>query len=226
MGLFKKKEPREPREDDSTFMKLWLNKRTHAMMVLGAYFVFFAILLIIINVASPKTTNVKTNKEHLTKLFNNINEKNYKYNHMISYNNKVYYFSGTYQNEIMVGKIIDDDRIIPVKIENASCAVGEYGEDGEFIPQTEECPSDINYSNFITSEIYKNIKDVNISPTSLKDHYYLKLNNDTNYDILFENDDIKAIVINDKVSTYQLRFNYDLNSNANETLENNTDTDI
>lgn len=207
MGLFKKKELREPREDDSTFMKLWLNKRTHAMMVLGAYLVFFAILLIVINVGSPKTNTTKTNKEHLNKLFANYKEKNYKFNHMITNNDKVYYFNGTNTDGIIIGKIIDDDKIYNVKIENKECTVGTYNENGEFIPAYETCPAELRYTYFIPEEIYETVKYLKISPTSLKDHYYIKLNDQISYDISFENDEIKAIVIKEKDTSYQLRYN-------------------
>lgn len=211
MGLFKKKELREPREDDSTFMKLWLNKRTHAMMVLGAYLVFFAILLIVINVGSPKTDIKATNKEHLNKLFSTVKGKNYKFNHMITNNDKVYYFNGTNIDGIIVGKIIDDDKIINVKIENKECTVGSYNDKEEFIPAYEQCPEELRYTNFIPEEIYETVKYLKISPTSLKDHYYLKLNDNISYDISFENDDLKAVVIKEKDTSYQLRFNFNIN---------------
>lgn len=222
MGLFKKKEPREPRDDDSTFMKLWLNKKTHAMMVLGAYFVFFAILLIVINVSSPNTKNTVTNKEHLNKLFSNVSGKKYKFNHMITNNDKVYYFNGTNDNGIIIGKIIEDDKIINVKIENKECVVGTYNDNNEFVPAYEVCPSDLRYTNFIPEEIYETIKYLRISPTSLSDHYYIKLNDKVSYDVSFEKDDIKAIVIKDNDYTYQLRFNLVLNSDNSDT---NVDTE-
>ena len=65
MGLFSKKEkkPREIKETDSTLVKLWYNPRTHAMMVLGAYLVFFvAVILFIKSLPTEPKENKKQHK--------------------------------------------------------------------------------------------------------------------------------------------------------------------
>ena len=58
MSIFKKKKKEEKilAEDASTFQKLWHDKRTHAAMVLGMYFVGIMILVIFMNVASKNNT--------------------------------------------------------------------------------------------------------------------------------------------------------------------------
>ena len=75
MGFFTKKEkkPREIKETDSTFVKLWYNPRTHAMMVLGAYFVFFLVVILFLK-SLPNNQTVETKKktgESIEELFKN-----------------------------------------------------------------------------------------------------------------------------------------------------------
>ena len=62
-NLFRKeKEEKILPDNATTFQKLWHNKRTHAAMVLGIYFIFILILIIFINIA-PKKEYKEGNKK-------------------------------------------------------------------------------------------------------------------------------------------------------------------
>ena len=85
MKLFQKKEPREIKEDDSLFVKIWYNKRYHAIMSLSLYFIFFLIIIILVNVSSSKNSKDTTiNGTYTQKYFESLGSKDISYNYIIN----------------------------------------------------------------------------------------------------------------------------------------------
>lgn len=55
--MFKLKKEKEEKVGESTFSKLWHNKRTHSAMVLGVYLVFIMGVVILINLIPPNNSD-------------------------------------------------------------------------------------------------------------------------------------------------------------------------
>ncbi|MBO4601444.1 MAG: hypothetical protein J5634_04355 [Bacilli bacterium] len=208
MGLFttKKKEPREIKEDDSLFIKLWYNPRTHALMVLGAYLVFFLVILLVINIGS-KTTDV--NKPVLgkdtKKLFDYYLDKNTTYNFVINKPSKTYYFSGVKiaDNDIY-GTLLSDGESKNIYVSAGLCKIVRE-ENGEYIQvEDETCPSDIEYNYFDITYIYTVIESLKTTSSSLKDRYNFVLTNNYSYKFYFDKEKINKIEIKDSNDTYTL----------------------
>ena len=135
MKLFSKKAPREIKEDDSTLVKLWYNPRTHAIIVLGAYLVFFLIIILIAN-TSTNTKKVQNKKlgSDLESYFINLSDKNVSYNYTISKRDETYYFSGIKQTDGNIfGTMLHNNEINKILVSNESCVVGDYDNDNLYI---------------------------------------------------------------------------------------------
>ena len=225
MGLFKKKEPREIKDDDPTFIKLWYNPRTHALIVLLLYFLFFAFILIFVNVAGTrKKVDNSINGSTIKALFNNTSSKELSYNYVINHGSKTYYFSGNDKDEDIDGTILYNGESTTIKISDNKCSVGEYIKD-EFVLNYKLCPENINYEYFDIENIYNLIKDVK-GTKYLSDHYYyFKINNTIEVKIYFDtNDTISKISLSEKNYTYDLNLSYEEDITEPDTLndeENN-----
>ena len=205
MALFKKKKPREIREDDSTFVKLWYNPRTHAMMVLGVYFIFFAIVIIFINLGSNKSTTTKdVNGSTIKESFTNLNGKSLSYNYVVNIGKTTYYFSGSNEHENITGTILSDGIVTPIKVENNECVVGEYNGE-EFNPEYKLCPQDINYSYFDYNYIYSIVENIKTNRYKENDKYEFK-KDDTTYMIYIKDKKLDKIVITAGENTYTLEY--------------------
>ena len=160
MKLFQKKEPREIKEDDSLFVKIWYNKRYHAIMSLSLYFIFFLIIIILVNVSSSKNSKDTTiNGTYTQKYFESLGSKDISYNYIINQGNKTYYFSGINKNDGVFGNILYNGESTTVKISDGQCYVGSYVKDS-FVESDTLCPENINYKYFDTNYIYSLISDV------------------------------------------------------------------
>ena len=212
MGLFKKKEPREIKDDDPTFIKLWYNPRTHALIVLLLYFLFFAFILIFVGITG------------IIFVLNNTSSKKLSYNYVINHGSKTYYFSGNDKDEDIDGTILYNGESTTIKISDNKCSVGEYIKD-EFVLNYKLCPENINYEYFDIENIYNLIKDVK-GIKYLSDHYYyFKINKTIEVKIYFDtNDTISKISLSEKNYTYDLNLSYEENITEPDTLtdeENN-----
>ena len=210
MGLFKKKEPREIKEDDPTFIKLWYNPRTHALMVLGLYFLFFAFILIFVNVVGTrKKADNSINGSTIKALFTNTTNKELSYNYEINRGNKTYYFSGKDNIDDIDGTILYNGESTTVKISEDKCIVGEYVKD-EFVPSETLCPENIKYEYFKVDNIYNLIKDIKGTKYLSDKYYYFKIDNDIDVKVYFDsNDIISKVSLNDNNYSYELNLSYE-----------------
>lgn len=203
MALFKKKKPREIKEDDSTFVKLWYNPRSHALIVLGLYFLFFLILIIFLNISDNKTSKSNNLKgSNINDLFLNLEKKEITYDYIIKTGKKNYLFNGKKYNDSITGLLTFNGENINIKVDNDKCIVGTYDED-EFKPQYSLCPDDINYTYFDYKNIYNLIKNVEIR-NNQQGYYSVHVNKDINMNIFYKDKNINKIVIRDKNSEYEL----------------------
>ncbi len=119
MGIFKKKEKVMP-QNPTKFQKLWYNKRTHAMMVLGVYFVFIAILLLIINIAPKTEKKVPTNNQReqitITDLQTSLINSDYNFTYEITQNGNKTLFKGLSKNNQVEGYKETNTEIIKYEI--------------------------------------------------------------------------------------------------------------
>lgn len=214
MSLFKKKEPREIKDTDPLFIKLWYNPRSHAIMVLSAYFVFFAIILIMVAITGKsQNNNLNIKGSSLLNSFNAIDEENILYNFVITIGNKTYYFSGSDLNNSLYGTLLSNGESSTIKIENDQCIVGEYKND-EFIPSYMLCPENINYSFFNIMNIYKLIDSINGTKSNIDKNYVFKDKNNNEIKIYRDNNDIiSKIIIKDKNNDlYELNYSEETNN--------------
>ena len=215
MGLFKKKKPREIREEDSTFVKLWYNPRTHALMVLGAYFVFFLIVIIIINVSARKTTNNEVKGSILQDKFTILDNQDLSYNYVINIDKDTYYFQGTNKYNNVYGTLLNNGETSSIKVENNECFVGEYNDTNEFIGMFELCPDKINYTNFDYNYIYKIIDNLKTDNYKTDEYYEFKTSDSTSYKIYTSKDKVDKVIITTDKNTYTLEYNVNEIENSN-----------
>lgn len=207
MAFFKEKKPREIKDDDPLFIKLWYGKRSHAAIVLGLYFIFFLILILIINFSGKKTTTDNMiNGSKLESLFTSFNVDSTSYNHVIKDNNKTYYFSGSNIDGILYGSILYDGDSTSVKISDGTCIVGDFDE-GEFVPANELCPENISYNYFNIERIYNLIENIK-GQKYISDKYYLfEVNKNVSVKIYYDdNDKLSKVILSDNKITYELTF--------------------
>ena len=218
MALFKKKnkEPRVIKEDDSLWVKLWYNKRTHAMIVLGLYLLFFLIIIIVANIVETPKNNLKEiSGSNLKDKFDAFNEKNISYNFVINNSDDIYYFSGEKDiNGTIKGKLLHNNDIDGIIITDGNCIVDNVNNEEE-----KSCPDFINYDYFYYQNIYENIKDIKIQVFDTSKTYTFETNNKIKYIIYTNGTIIKKIDINDNKLSYSL--NYLINEFSDESLDNN-----
>ena len=209
MGIFNKKEkqPREIKDDDPLIVKLWYNKRSHAAIVLGLYFIFFALILILVNFAGttkPKNTTVKGNT--LVKLFNYLDGKDVSYNYTINVGGKKYYFSGNNKDDDIYGTILYNGESQSVRISNGECIIGEYNNKGEFVSSELMCPETINYNYFDYNNIYILIKDEEGTDNINGEYYLFNLNDNVSVKLNYDVEKLKATSIENKNGSYLLEY--------------------
>lgn len=231
MGLFtkKNKEPREIREDDSTFIKLWYNPRTHALMVLGAYFLFFAIILIVVNAASsnPEKFYETVKGSDLSKEFDKLNSENIVYDFVIKTDNNTYYFSGKKNLEGKIyGTILSSGESKNILIDDNLCYVGKYENDA-FVEDENKCPEEIDYRYFNVGEIYNWIEKLQVKKYKKANTYNFDVNNNLSYKIYIEDNFINKIESTDGKNKYELNYKFVETTFQNEeSIEESIDNNI
>lgn len=205
MAIFKKKTKREINEDDSLIVKLWFNERSHAAIVLGLYFVFFATIIIVIS-ATSSSSNIKNSVtgENIADVFKNVKPDDTTYNFVISSQNKTYYFSGETKDDAIYGTLLHNGESINIRIYEEKCAVGDYV-DGEFVPKYTLCPEIIDYKYFDYMNIYNLIKNVKGRHYSQNGYYVFELDDKSVIKIYYTNKKINKIIVNNDIS-YELTF--------------------
>lgn len=215
MGFFTKKEkkPREIKETDSTFVKLWYNPRTHAMMVLGAYFVFFLVVILFLK-SLPNNQTVETKKktgESIEELFKNDPYKIQVYDVVIKTGENTYLFNGSnIMDEIIQGKLVNKDNTIELRLENDSCKVMIRDKKNNLIESDQVCPGDIKYDYLDRSKLYSMIKSLEIKE---EDGYYqIKSDDNIEYKIYYIKENEKNIltktIITNGQSEYEINYSY------------------
>lgn len=227
MKLFnKERKTREIKDDDSLFVKLWFNPRSHAAIVLGLYFLFFAIIIIIINVSGtkgPKDNSVDGSS--INDLFTKLSDKNISYNYVITMQNKKYYFSGVDKEDEIFGTILYNGESQSIKVHDSDCAVGKYNDKGEFVPAYSLCPENINYNYFNYDYIYELIKNTKGSKYETDKYYLFNLKDNLVVKVYYDNNSLKVITVEDNKSTYLLEFMTEDTLETNNESEN-IDTDL
>lgn len=205
MALIKKKAPREIKDDDPLFVKLWFNERSHAAIVLGLYFLFFAIIIIVVNFSgSTSKTKDEITGSSINNIFESINDKDISYNYVITNGSKTYYFSGENKDEAIYGTMLHNGESVNIRILDNQCAIGNYI-DGEFKGEYSLCPENINYEYFDYKNIQKLISNKKGKNYSSSDYYDFKLDNKTTVKVYYEKKLLKKILIEGS-SLYELKF--------------------
>lgn len=221
MKLFEKKPPREVKDDDPLFIKIWYNKRYHAIMSLSLYLIFFLIIIILVNVTS--SNNIRNNTVNGTtvqKYFNALADKNVSYNYIINQGGRTYYFSGVNKNGGIFGSILYNGESTSINVANKECTVGAY--DGEeFVPAYKLCPENIDYSYFDYNNLYELIQDKKGTINTSEKYYSFDLDKNKSIKIMYDEDVITKVVINDgNDEAYELNYSIDEEEVQN-TTENN-----
>ena len=209
MSLFKKKEPREIKEDDKLIVKLWYNKRTHAMIVLGIYLFIFLILFVLAKIATmtTKVTNNGSNKETITAFTKRLDESNLMVNYSITNGNKKYYYSGQKitNTNVIKGSFLYDGSSTDAYLVSDKCfdKVVNIDDPSTYTTNEKACPSDINYSLLDYNYINKILKGLNGKFIGEKYCTY-HLNDELTIKLYYENNNINKIEIANGKTTYEL----------------------
>lgn len=190
MGLFKKKEPREIKEDDPTFIKLWYNPRSHAIIVLSAYFIFFLIIILFLNLSSkPQNRN---NNVDASFLFDSLNNDNYKYNYLYKKDGEIYLFNLSIdENGDKKGLVSYDGLVKEVVIDQSGCKVTLTDED--------DCPLNVNYNYFDENNLKNIIKNKKAVHYANDKSYKYTLDDGTIIYLYYISDKtLNKVVINEK----------------------------
>ena len=207
MRIFKEKKERVIKDDDSLFVKLWYNKRTHAMIVLGMYAIFFIILFII--AALNSNTNIEDNiarAEELSPFFTSLNDKDLSFNVVInSADEDMYYFSGSKEGNIVKGNLLHNEDNLLIEVSKDICTVGD-SVDGIFLGDiNKSCPEIFDYNIFDYEKIYNEISK-NTSKIRKYEKYYLVTLEGIQYKIYVKDDTLSRIDILDKDVTYNVKY--------------------
>lgn len=207
MRIFKEKKERVIKDDDSLFVKLWYNKRTHAMIVLGMYAIFFIILFII--AALNSNTNIEDNiarAEELSPFFASLNDKDLSFNVVInSADEDMYYFSGSKEENVVKGNLLHNEDNMLIEVSKDICTVGDYV-DGIFVGDiNKSCPEFFDYNIFDYEKIYNEISK-NTSKIRKYEKYYLVTLEGIQYKIYVKDDTLSKIDILDKDVTYNVKY--------------------
>lgn len=208
MNIFKKKEYTEEELNELTgFSKLWHTPRTHAMIVLGAYFIFFAVIIILfgstksnVNINDNKQNN-KDNKIDASYLLKNIDESKIEYiDTYNSKNNGIYILVGKYEGENFVGNLTHGSETFEISIDkdlNCTATNKKY-----------QCPENIEYGYFMHNYILNLISDN--KATNYKDlkKYTYSLNDGLDIDLTYNDDTIQKINTRYNDDLYEITFNY------------------
>lgn len=218
MGLFKKKEPREIKDDDPLLVKLWYNPRTHAMMVLGIYIFIFAIILLIIRLSPTSNTNAKRSLsgDKLSNLFNNSENNINLYDVSLSVENGNYFFSGEKSSEIISGTLLYNGKTENIIVEDGICRI-KNTDDTEDVSSNAKCPENIDYRLLDINSIYNIVKDLNGNLFG-NEYYLFRLNRDEEVKIYLSGDELNKISYKIKNSsyTYSVRTNATQDENIGE----------
>lgn len=207
MGVFKKKAPREIKDDDPLFVKLWYNERSHAFIVLGLYFIFFLVLILIVSFTGRKPSNNSVTGSSTKGLFDDLSSKQISYNYVIKEGNKTYYFSGVNKNDGIYGTILFNGDSSSINIVKDECFAGVY-ENEEFVSQDSLCPENIKYYLFNPGSIYKLIEDEKGIKNDAEKYYLFSPKDNEKIKIYYNNKAISKITINSGNSySYELDFN-------------------
>ncbi len=208
MKLFKEKKQREIKEDDSLLVKLWYNKRTHALMVLGMYGIFLLILLILASISSSKPVNNNIVKaKDVEKYFISLNDKEISYSVVINSNNEdIYYFTGKNVDDNIVGKLLHNNEDYQISISNDECKVGTVTDD-VFIGDSDKlCPDVINYDIFNYEKLYNDVLNKDTTRIRKYNDYYSFKDKNTAYKLYVKNDTLSKVDISNKDVTYSINY--------------------
>ena len=207
MGLFKKREPREIKEDDSLLVMLWYNPRTHAMMVLGLYLLFFAVILIFSTVNLNKNSNkTNVNTKNLEEYFTNLDDKDITYNVVINKENDIYNFSGYRTPEGSIsGKLLHNSDTESLIITPGICQIAYNDGDVIIADEDKKCPEFMTFELFDYYDVYNKIKSSKVEPRYYKDYYLYKINN-IEYKIYVKGKLLSKLEINEKDISYIINF--------------------
>lgn len=207
MKLFKKKEPREIKEDDSLLVKLWYNKRTHALLVLGIYFIFLFIIILLSNISIHKNKDsIKQEAREIQKYFTNLDGKPISYNFVITQGENIYYFQG-YKNENEInGNLMNNADTLSLNITEEGCKVGSFVNDEFIVNEDIMCPEIITYDLFNYSKIYDVISDKSDIVRKLENCYIYKIDG-SEYHICVKGELLSKIDIIKEDITYNLNYN-------------------
>lgn len=198
MGLFKKKEPREIKDDDSLIVKLWYGEKTHALMVLGLWAIFFVFLFIALS-ASPSApvenkslneTSTKDYKAEVKNLFSYFSDKKLynRYNITTTHN---YFVMAHYSDNVLSGTMNIDDKIYFFIKDDFSCSLHEYQSNNKKKNNITPCPEEINFDYFYLDKILNKIVDFNPKASKEDEQIIYK------YDNISDNLVIKLYTSND-----------------------------
>ncbi len=196
-------------KDKKSFKELWKNPRTHALMVLGLWGVFFISIFIFLEIASlfnkndyVKPTENVENTVTLASMVDSLNKSNYKFLLKKSNSYSDYQIDGQKDNEEISGYLENQDGIIKIlyKENNLYRVVSEE----EILDTTLLTENDINI--ILNNKINDNLQ---LFVENTESNLYEFVNSETNekITIYFENDLITKIITEDESATYEVSYN-------------------
>lgn len=101
-------------KEKRTFKELWQDRRMHAVIVLGLWFLFFIIVFLILGIISLFTPNKEVNppikeetKEevpaNIVNLLENLKNSNYQFNYTVTNNESTITYNGNCENGEIIG---------------------------------------------------------------------------------------------------------------------------
>lgn len=205
-------------KEKRTFKELWNNKRTHALIVLGLWFLFFALTFIVLGIASlfaPKKNNYVSNEPsekevevveaNIIGMLENLKNSNYNYTFKISSDDgNIMIYNGEVNDSSNIGYYENNDLIVKYSVSDNIY----YELKGEEL---------VLNSNIITDEIKNNI-DINVIISDIKNYenankasiieniYTYQINDNYVISVSKNSKSIDRIVINKENINYELEF--------------------
>ena len=205
-------------EEESKFMQLWHNKRTHAAMVLGMWMIFLLFVIIISFVGSKKTQNNNLNtpvqKEEETVEFRDyalmqtdLLKNNYKY----EYNIKVADYNVIYKGEKIGVKETGYRENSVETIKYYVDETGLYTVMMDSLNSNDRLYENINESFIDLEYIFELVKDKSVVTEEVENKRTFKYSfnlEDIQYEIIVTTNlnDIESIQINFEDKNYSLKF--------------------
>lgn len=189
--------------------KLWNNKQTHALIVLGMWLTFFALVFVVLGIMSLFTSDEKNLNENksvsVVEKLDELNYYDYDYEYIINDNNSIYSYKGEKTIEKNIGYYESLNGIVKYEISDGKV----YKINNELKEESSEIitSKDYYYTNLVNIKNLVRFYENDVK--KIDDKYILDVNtNDAKYyfEFTFDNDNIKEIKITVDNTSYELDY--------------------